>query len=136
MTIRTPNDSGQGHHKASVHDCDGECLQQVCLDGYSNRFNLKEHAMDKSTMLDQAQRIMTRYVCRGLDQEESALMEDEIQRFFEQRVSTLGKSEIMDRMRTPMQALAWFNTYRCLRYWDNCCSNVMPEYADACNLAS
>ena len=91
--------------------------------------------MDKTTMLKQAQRIMTRYVCRGLDQEESAAMAGEVQRFFEEQVSALGKTEIMDHMRTPMQALAWFNTFRCLQFWDNCCSGAMPEYADACTLS-
>ena len=90
--------------------------------------------MDKTTMLTQAQRIMTMYACRGLDQEESAAITDEIRRFFEERVSVLGKADIMDHMRTPMQALAWFNTYRCLRFWDNCCTGAMPEYADACTL--
>lgn len=91
--------------------------------------------MNTTNLLDQAKKIMTTYVCRDLDGDEKKEMDQQVQRFFDEKVTRLSKSEIMDRMATPMKALDWFNTYVCESFWDRCCCGAMPDDSDTCMLA-
>lgn len=91
--------------------------------------------MKRRNLMDQAQEIMTTYVCKDLDGEERSEMKRLVQRFFADIVSRLDESAIMDHMATPMKALAWFNAYRCESFWNRCCTGAMPDAADTCRLA-
>ena len=90
--------------------------------------------MDTQTLMSQAQKAMTRYVCKDMEGDEKKEMTNVVQRFFAERASHLKKSEIFDHMATPMKALEWFNTYLCEKFRNNCCSNPFPEYSDTCRL--
>ena len=91
--------------------------------------------MKTQDLMDQAQKIMTTYVCRDTDGEERLEMKRMVRRFFADHVSRLDKSEIMEHMATPMKALEWFNGYLCQTFWNRCCAGPIPESADTCQLA-
>ena len=88
--------------------------------------------MKRSDLITQAQKIMTRYACRDLEGEERQAMVGMVRRFFSDRVSGPDNAAVMDRMATPMEALAWFNAYLCETFWRRCCSGPMP---DTCEMA-
>lgn len=93
--------------------------------------------MNTKELMGQAQKIMTRYASNGLDGDAKREMSRMVGRFFSERVSCLHKSDIMERMATPMKALAWFNTYLCDICWrSHCCSDGQAgQTADTCQLS-
>ena len=60
---------------------------------------------------------MSTYVARDLDGEARLEMNRMVQRFFDEHVSRLDKSEIMDHTVTPIKALSCFNSYLCETFW-------------------
>ena len=90
--------------------------------------------MNTQDLMDQAQRIMTTYVCRDTDGDERLEMRRLVEYFFSEHASRLDTSEIMERMATPMKALDWFNGYLCQSFWNRCCAGPIPEGADTCRL--
>ena len=91
--------------------------------------------MKTQDLMDQAQKIMTTYVCKDTDGEERLEMKRMVRRFFADHVSRLDKSEIMEHMATPMKALEWFNGYLCQAFRNRCCTGPIPDGADTCQLA-
>jgi hypothetical protein len=58
-----------------------------------------------------------------------------VRRFFADHVGHLDKSEILERMSTPMKALDWFNAYLCESFWKPCCAGPIPDTDDSCRMA-
>ena len=90
--------------------------------------------MNKKEMMSQAQKALTRYAIKGLDDPAKQEITQMVRHFFSERVSCLGKSEIMDHMATPMRALRWFNAYLCEKCWSHCCTDPETEDANTCAL--
>ena len=91
--------------------------------------------MNKHDLVSQAQTILTRYVCRDLDGQSRVDMKQMVERFVAEHVSRMDKSEIMDRLATPMKALSWFAAYACEHLSRPCCTAADPASADTCQLA-
>ena len=91
--------------------------------------------MRTEDLVNQAQAIMARYVCRDLSGRERVAMQRLVERFFAERAGRLSPSEIMDHLATPMQALAWFSPFLCQTYWKHCCTDGLPHDEAACQLA-
>jgi hypothetical protein len=90
--------------------------------------------MKKEELMGQAQKALTRYASKGMDNPAKHEITEMVQRFFAERVSCLGKSEIMEHMATPMKALRWFNAYLCEKCWRHCCTDTEAENANTCAL--
>jgi len=92
--------------------------------------------MNRQNLMDQAQKIVTLYACRGLEEQKCAEMTRWVERFFRDHVSRLPQSEIMDRLATPMKALHWFNGYLCDTANLRCCSGAAADDDGTCRLAA
>jgi len=91
--------------------------------------------MKRQQLMDQAQEIMMRYTCKGLDPNKCEEMTRWVERFFRDHASRLSRSEIMDRLATPMKALHWFNRYLCDTAHRRCCSGAAADDS-TCRLAA
>ncbi|BBO75807.1 hypothetical protein DSCW_32240 [Desulfosarcina widdelii] len=91
--------------------------------------------MNRQNLMDQAQKIVTLYACRGLEEQKCEEMTRWVERFFRDHVSRLSRSEIMDRLATPMKALHWFSGYLCNTANFRCCSKAAADDG-TCRLAA
>jgi len=91
--------------------------------------------MNRQDLMTQAKKIMTTYACRDLDGEMRVEMQGLVGNFFDEHVSNLEQSEIMDHMTTPMKALDWFNAYLCEAWMRRCLVGAASDSADTCQLA-
>jgi hypothetical protein len=90
--------------------------------------------MNTQHLMEQAEQVMARYVCDGLEGGARSEMEGMVHRFFSAYASGLDPSEIMDHMTTPMKAVCWFNSYLSEALGNCCCTDLDPEDADTCTL--
>ena len=89
--------------------------------------------MKRKQLINRAEQIMQRYALRDLEGENRVEMKTMIHRFFSDRVHRLSRQEVMDRMSTPMRALAWFNGYLCDTWRRRCCTGSAAN--DACTMS-
>ena len=89
--------------------------------------------METKQLMDRAELIMKKYACRDLEGEVRLEMGNMVHRFFRDHVRRVAPNVVMERMSTPMKALAWFNTYLCQTFNQRCCTGTAS--ADACTLA-
>jgi hypothetical protein len=89
--------------------------------------------MDKNQMLDQVKEVMIRMTCGDLEAAETRQVSLTVDRFIREEVTRLSLDQILDRFITPMDVLAWFQSYIAGRLVDACCSGKESASVEACD---